>query len=193
MAQALARAFYDDPHFAWIVHDDGARLNRLEQAFTAFLRGIWLPLDECYVHQRLIGAAVWMPPGTWRVSLLEQLALAPATIRALKGDSPRLMRGFTYIERKHPHSPPHWYLAMLGVIPAWQGRGFGRALLRPVLERCDREGTAAYLEASTPRNRALYEALGFEVVEEGRYAGSGPPLWRMWREPSTTLTSTKSE
>jgi GNAT superfamily N-acetyltransferase len=71
----------------------------------------------------------------------------------------------------------------MGVTPARQGRGFGTALLRPVLERCHADRAPAYLEASTSRNRALYERNGFEVVEECRYADDGPILWRMWRAP----------
>ena len=68
--------------------------------------------------------------------------------------------------------------------PAWQGRGYDTALLRPVLERCDAESMPAYPEASTPRNRVLY--AGFEAIEECRYADDGPPLWRMWRQPQRT-------
>jgi hypothetical protein len=41
----------------------------------------------------------------------------------------------------------------------------------------------AYLEASTPRNRALYERHGFTVTEEFVLGKGSPPLWRMWREP----------
>jgi hypothetical protein len=52
-----------------------------------------------------------------------------------------------------------------------------------MLERCDRKQLPAYLEASSPRNRALYERHGFNVVEEIRMAKSSPPMWRMWREP----------
>ena len=43
----------------------------------------------------------------------------------------------------------------MGFEPEWQGRGLSTALLRPVLERCDDEKLPAYLEASSPRNRAL--------------------------------------
>ena len=35
--------------------------------------------------------------------------------------------------------------------PELQGRGIGSALMQPVLERCDRDGMPAYLEATTPR------------------------------------------
>jgi GNAT superfamily N-acetyltransferase len=182
-ARALARAFYEDPHFRWIVPDDTTRMQRLERGFETFIRRIWLPPDESYVHERGIGAALWMPPGTLHMGPLDQLRLLPAIARDLRGDTVRLLRAFSYTERKHPRSPAHWYLPAIGVAPAWQGRGFGAALLRPVLERCDRERLPAYLEASTARNRALYERNGFEVVDEGRYAKDGPPLWLMWREP----------
>jgi len=183
VARALAEAFEHDPHFSWIIRDERRRLERLEAGFRAFMARLWLPQDQGFTHEQLIGGALWMPPGTWHVGPLAQLRLAPATVRALRGDTPRLLKALNFIERKHPRHPSHWYLPVVGVTPAWQGRGFGAALMGPVLERCDREGTAAYLEASTPRNRALYERHGFEVMEECRYAQDGPPLWPMWREP----------
>jgi GNAT superfamily N-acetyltransferase len=186
VAGALAQAFEADPHFCWILRDDRTRLKRLERGFALFARRIWLPQNMSYTHDHLIGGALWMPPGTWHLGLGAQLRLAPATIRAARGDIGRVLKALNFIERKHPRSPSHWYLPVVGVAPAWQGRGFGAALLAPVLQRCDREGTPAYLEASTPRNRALYERHGFEVVEECRYAHDGPPMWRMWREPRST-------
>ena len=39
----------------------------------------------------------------------------------------------------------------------------------------------AYLEASSPRNRVLYERHGFQVTEQFSLAPASPPLWRMWR------------
>lgn len=182
VARSLARAFEDDPHFSWIIRDPRTRLDRLERGFAAFIRRIWLAPDEGFVHDQLAGAALWMPPGTWHVGLLAQLRVAPPTVRALRGDTPRLLRALNFIERNHPHER-HWYLPIIGVAPEWQGRGFGAALLKPILERCDRERTPAYLEASTPRNRALYERHGFEVTEECTYAEDAPLMWRMWREP----------
>ena len=183
VARALAEAFEHDPHFSWIIRDDRARLERLEAGFRVFMSRLWLPPDQSYTHEQLIGGALWMPPGAWHVGLLAQLRMAPATLRALRRDTPRLLKALNFIERRHPRSPGHWYLPIIGVAPAWQGRGFGAALMAPVLERCDRERAPAYLEASTHRNRALYERHSFEVVEECRYAEDGPPLWRMWREP----------
>lgn len=62
------------------------------------------------------------------------------------------------------------------------GRGVGSALMRPVLETCDRDGVPAYLEATSERNKRLYLRHGFEVTDEIRLP-DGPTLWRMWRAP----------
>jgi GNAT superfamily N-acetyltransferase len=182
VARTLARAFYDDPHFRWIVRDDARRMERMVRGFRTFIERIWMRHDESYVHEQLIGAALWMPPETWHLGVVEQVRLLPAILASVRGDSGRLLKAVNWMERKHPHER-HWYLPAIGVTTSWQGRGYGAALLRPMLERCDSERLPAYLEASTPRNRALYERHGFEVVEEGRYADDGPPIWQMWREP----------
>ena len=183
VARTLAQSFYDDPHFRWFIRDDAKRMHRLERGFATFVSRVWLRQDESYAHERLIGAALWMPPNTWHIGPLAQLLLLPAIARDLRADTPRLLKALTFIEKKHPREPAHWYLPIIGITPTWQGRGYGAALLRAVLERRDVDRVPAYLEASTPRNRGLYERNGFEVLEECRYAEDGPPLWRMWREP----------
>ena len=184
IAKALARAFEDDPVMSWIFRDETDRPGRLERAFALFLRRIWLPQEECYAASRLFGAALWLPPGKWHLGVGAQLRLLPSMISVTGRNFVRLGSVLQLIERKHPKQPPHYYLAVLGVEPELQGRGFGGALMQPVLARCDRDRTPAYLESSKRRNVALYERHGFEVVEEIRLPKDGPPIWRMWREPS---------
>jgi RimJ/RimL family protein N-acetyltransferase len=64
-----------------------------------------------------------------------------------------------------------------------QGQGVGTALINSVLDRCDREGLPAYLEASSERSRALYERLGFTFTGTTIDLPDGPHMWSMWREP----------
>lgn len=182
-ASVFAHAFYDDPLMGWMVPRDARRLRRLERIFALTLRRVWLPEDECYVTGPAIGAAAWMPPGTWKLSMPAQLRMLPGSVHAVRGDFPRMAKLDSFIDERHPAEPAHWYLNAMGVTPAWQGRGYGTALMRPVLERCDRERVPAYLETSTPGGRRLYERNGFEVVEECRVADDAPPIWRMWRDP----------
>jgi ribosomal protein S18 acetylase RimI-like enzyme len=179
--EAAARSFYDDPLFTWVFLDDGRRLDRLRRGFDLWARRIWFPQGETYTTDRVIGAAFWMPPDTSHLGLLQRLRMLPAMATILRSDLPRLLRLTNALESKHPHER-HYYLPVIGILPEWQGRGFGAALLRPMLERCDREELPAYLEGTSPRNRALYERHGFKVVEEMTIKDS-PPFWPMWREP----------
>jgi hypothetical protein len=48
VARSLARAFYADPHFCWIIRDDATRMRRLERGFATFISRIWLLQDESY-------------------------------------------------------------------------------------------------------------------------------------------------
>ena len=74
---------------------------------------------------------------------------------------------------------PHWYLALLGVRPAEQGRGIGSALLAAWLAEVDAAGGAAWLETDEPRSLGLYRAAGFEV--RGELSLHGVPVWLLGR------------
>jgi len=183
LAAALARAFHDDPMVGhWLLPDEARRPGRLERGFEFYIRRVYLRHQESYTTDGLRGGALWLPPGEWRLGALEQLRLLPGMARAMRTTLPRVLRLFSFLEARHPHQR-HFYLPLIGVEPASQGRGIGSALMAPVLERCDREGLPAYLEASSARNRALYLRHGFEVVEEVHLPADGPPVWLMWRNP----------
>jgi len=51
-----------------------------------------------------------------------------------------------------------------------------------MLERCDAERAAAYLESSNEKNVPLYRRHGFEVTGEV-VTHLGPRAWLMWRDP----------
>lgn len=183
LARSLARAFHDDPVSEWWLPDEASRMRRSRRAFeTVFLKGICLPLGETYTTEDRVGAALWTPPGKWKLGFADNLRLLPRMAASFGRNLPRVMRSLGHMEAKHPHEP-HYYLFIVGVEPGSQGNGAGSTLVRPVLERCDAEKAPAYLEATSPRNLALYARNGFEVVEEMRLPGGGPPVWRMWREP----------
>jgi ribosomal-protein-alanine N-acetyltransferase len=75
----------------------------------------------------------------------------------------------------------------IGVDPAFQGRGIGRALLRGLLAVADGLHAAVFLEVRTDNDaaRALYEGEGFAVVGLRRryYQQSGADAHTMRREP----------
>jgi GNAT superfamily N-acetyltransferase len=183
LARALARAFDEDPVFEWMIPDNSERFRRSERAFAFWLRKLYLPHDQCYTTDGVVGGALWLPPDQWHLGPLAQLRLLPGMLGAMGSRLPQVMRAINTIESNHPREPHH-YLPFVGVEPASQGRGIGTALMKPVIDRCDQEALPAYLEATTARNRACYFRQGFEVTEEIHFPKGGPPSWRMWREPA---------
>ena len=184
LAEVLTQAFADDPVTAWCFPNESDRLERLGRFYgELFLPRMALGRDEIYTDDGLRGVASWTPPGKGHMSTIDNLRLLPRMAAVCGRGLPRTLRALSFLESQFP-GEPHWHLPFLGVAPESQGHGIGSLLMRPILERCDREGTPAYLEASTPRNRALYLRHGFVILDEIRLPDGGPPLWRMWREPA---------
>ncbi|MER6816344.1 GNAT family N-acetyltransferase [Spirillospora sp. NPDC000708] len=185
IAAVLARAFDDDPVWSWILPDEGSRVRRLTGVFSILLRGVHLRHEGTEAAGRqgqVEAAALWDPPGRWRVPLRAQASHALPLIRSLGIRLPAALRALGEIEKHHPPEP-HWYLAVLGTDPPAQGNGLGGALLRSRLERCDAAGIPAYLESSNPANIPFYTGFGFKVTRDLTMPGSCPPVQLMWRDP----------
>ncbi|MGA7703393.1 MAG: GNAT family N-acetyltransferase [Solirubrobacteraceae bacterium] len=186
LSTVLADAFFDDPVFGWLMPKDGKRLAQLRRYFGFDLGRFALPRGRVWTTGDLTGAALTLPPGKWRVPPLTTLLHGTAFGVHL----PRAATMGAAMEWRHAHEirGPHYYVRDIGVHPDMQGKGLGSALLAPTLARCDREGVAAYLEASSERNAALYERHGFRRVKELRVGGS-PPLRLMIRPPRSSKAS----
>ncbi|MFP5069724.1 ribosomal protein S18-alanine N-acetyltransferase [Pseudonocardia nantongensis] len=78
----------------------------------------------------------------------------------------------------------------IGVDPAWQGHGVGRALLATLLEAADQLQATVFLEVRTDNEpaRTLYESCGFTVVgvRKRYYRPSGADAHTMRRDPPGT-------
>ncbi len=182
LAQTLARAFLDDPVAEWSCRPDRLREAMLKR-FQAIRTRQLLAHEEVWTTDTLACAALWAPPGRWKTTMREDLAIGRVLAHPrLIWRMPLIAAGFAGMERDHPHTTPHWYLAVLGTEPDMQGQGLGSAVLAPVLEQCDRDGVAAYLESSKENNIAFYARHGFRVTGEIRLP-RGPKMWPMWRDP----------
>jgi GNAT superfamily N-acetyltransferase len=183
LGRTLARAFLDDPVSRFIVPDVSRRYERLLRGFTdVYVGKIGAASDLMYTTPGYEGVAMWQPPEDATSGVVESLLLIPSLVRALRGDSIRALRSAADMEKHHPDEP-HYTLFFIGTDPAHQGKGVGARLMRPMLERLDREGAASFLESSTRRNHSFYRRHGYELTGEFELPGGGPPLWTFWREP----------
>ncbi len=147
-----------------------------------------LPHGACYTDTDRAGGALWDPPGHWKLRFGQILRGSPKMVAAFGLNVPRALRVLSTIERQHPRTP-HWYLAVLGTDPIHQGKGIGSALLAPILERCDRDGTGAYLESSKHSNIAFYRRHRFEVTGEIALPGGPNGVAHVARSPATRRTA----
>lgn len=177
VVHVITLAFTADPITRWAIPDPHAYVSAMPDFVRAF-GGHAFPNDTADWTADRCGAALWLPPG---VEPDGERMMALLEIYGNRQALSDLHSIFEQMGRFHP-TEPHWYLPLIGVDPACQGRGLGGTLMRYATERCDRDGLPAYLESSNPRNISLYERHGFEVM--GRIqAGSSPVMTPMYRKP----------
>jgi ribosomal protein S18 acetylase RimI-like enzyme len=174
---AIVLAFTADPATRWTWPDPSTYLSAMPRLVRAF-GGKAFSHQAAYGVDGFAGAALWLPPGIEpdrdEMGAVMQSTLPPERLE-------NVMALFQQMAAYHPHEP-HWYLPLIGVDPAQQGKGYGDALMAHALARCDREGVLAYLESSNPRNISLYRRHGFETLGEVR-TDESPVLVPMLRKP----------
>jgi ribosomal protein S18 acetylase RimI-like enzyme len=182
----LGRAFVDYNLMVYACANERRRLN----ATTILYAGMtWdcLMRGEVYTTADGAGVAAWLGPGTPISSFFQQARAGLLRLPVAFG-----LRGFMKLlaydevgRRLHHHyaSGPHWYLAVIAVDPAQQGRGLGSQLLAPMLGRADDEKVLCWLETHKDENVRLYERHGFKVVERADVGGHPLPVYGMLRRP----------
>lgn len=180
-SRTLARAFLDDPMFQFLSGSTSIAEADLVPFFRAFQK-IQLGHQHVFTTPDRGAAAVWSPPGEWKIPVTTILRYAPTFLKLYGLRFPRNLQVLTDLEKLHP-TEPHYYLEFIGTDPAHQGKGYGTALIAPMVERADAEGVGMYLESSKESNIAFYARFGFEVTRTMHHRRNGPPQWLMWRDP----------
>jgi GNAT superfamily N-acetyltransferase len=184
----LARAFVDEPIFVAACPD---RSQRARLCPSLFATNIW---HACRFGQAwaagvkpeaMQGVLYWtdMPEGDigperakefgydaifadWGGALEKVVALEEAGIAAIT-DLPASWR----------------YLQMIGVEPAWQGRGLGTALLRHAVVEAEAAGTALALVTERVDNVPLYQRVGLLLAGQGVAKDTTVPWWAFRTPP----------
>jgi ribosomal protein S18 acetylase RimI-like enzyme len=184
LSVTLGRAFYEDPIMKWMLPDDGIRAKGLPRMFAILARRQYLALGgvEVATNGSDIGAAtLWgPPPGPPKESRLDALWMMPAFLWIFRSRAQKGQQVAELMKKVHPQEP-HWYLFAIGSDPTVRGAGFGQALMRSRLDRCDAEHAPAYLESTKQETVPYYMRFGFEVTDEIQLPDGGPSMYPMWR------------
>lgn len=190
VASAIARGFQDNEIWAWIIPSPARRARVLPGYYETMIRHVFLPHGHAWGTEDAQGGALWLPPGSRGLSPGEQVREAITLLPAGPGAWVRGSRSDATLRRHHP-TEPHYYLSTLSIDPAHQGRGYGSALMKPMLARIDAEAMPAFLETQRESNIPFYRRFAFELTERIEIP-DGPPLWLMWREGEVGTTARKA-
>lgn len=178
---SLARAFHDDPVKLFLAGGSSLSEARVAPFFRAFQQ-IQVPHGHVYTTADRGACAIWSPPGHWKIPFTTVLRHSPTFLRLYRWRFLPNLQVLTDMEKAHP-TEPHYYLEIIGTDPQHQGKGYGTALMQPMIERADTEGVGMYLESSKESNVAFYGRFGFQVTRTLDHRRNGPRMWLMWRDP----------
>jgi len=181
-----ARAFEDDPWTSYIIPSKKKRMGTMHFMLESYLR-LDLMVGEVYtVSPRIEGVAGWLPSGV-KIGLITLLR-SRFYIYAVRTGFSAFIRDsrvddFCDKIRKKYAPKKHLYLALLAVDPQFQGKGYGGALLRPMLNRLDKEKMPCWVDTSGEKNISFYGHFGFKIIHQEEYPGSGVVITSMQRNP----------
>lgn len=147
-----------------------------------------LQYGEVYAtSSRLKGVAIWQHSNTVDSTLWKHLRAGGLGFYGTMGRNlvNQMMKvdQFTSQRRAKYAVTPYMHLGPVAVNPELQGQGYSSKLIRPMLERLDRQELPCYLEAQSESNVSIYEHYGFEVLAKGNVPTANIPHWDMMRLP----------
>lgn len=173
----MVLAFSADPVVRWVWPDPLQYVMHFPSFVKAF-GGKAFAVGSAYYVDDYAGAALWLPPDIH----FDEEAVVEVFQATVSEEIQQAGFGvFEQMAKYHP-AEPHWYLPVLGVDPSRHGKGLGSALMKYVLDQCDRDNKPAYLESSNPRNIPFYIRHGFEVLGTIP-AGKSLSVFPMLRKP----------
>ena len=185
-AKGLSNAFMNDPLQKYTFPDEAERIGKSPAHFSAALK-CGLLFGEVYAPQKGEGASIWLKPGGTEITPEMADASGFSSLPDQIGQD-AFERFFSVLAFGEPYHKldvpePHWYTMVLGVDPAFQGQGLGRALLQPVIAKAMAGGFPIYLETAQPANVSFYKKIGFKLLRELNEPNSGLDLWTFRLDP----------
>ncbi|MBN1691793.1 MAG: GNAT family N-acetyltransferase [Dehalococcoidia bacterium] len=182
----LVEAFEGDPLMDYLFPEHREQPDYLREFFRANLEYA-ATAGEVYAAPSGNGVSVWLLPGDDGRPVVSKQDDPRLRLKRLYDEEKhrRLSRFRLYFDELHRKLLPgsYFYLMFLGVKKAYQGKGIGSLLVRPLLERADEKKLPCLLDTMNARDLSFYRKHGFEVMLEHRVCGDGPQTWTMLRKP----------
>lgn len=177
----IATSFHTQEISAWMIPSEDDR-RRVMPPFFSMVTESALVHGEVHAAADMSAVAVWFHKGA---EPLPEIPDRDARVEAIAGPyTERIGQMGEEMDKRHPHAPHH-YLAFLAVLPGHQRRKTGTRLLEGYHRGLDEAGVPAYLEASSTDSRRLYLRHGYQDLGDPILMPDGPPMFPMWRPPTS--------
>ncbi len=190
-AKALHKALCDDAFYITmedsIKNEDSPReamLRYMEFSMIEAEKSGELYFSENHDH----GVSIWSKPINQKMEAKRILEKKTFLLNYMGKNSLKIYTQIVEFmsEKAESHiGNEYWYLSIVGILPEFQGKGFGPELINGVLKKTDAIKAPTYLETFTPRNMNFYERLGYQEIESFYEPTTKAEYWLMTREPST--------
>jgi GNAT superfamily N-acetyltransferase len=183
IVRLYARAFLDDPLFAFFVPDPKKRLEKITHIFEFVANGGLKYGEILTLENAPESAAILLPSEHIKMTVWQQIACGGLKLCLCAGLG--TVRRLSYfndfsvkLQNRHMNER-HRYLQLLGVDPDAQGQGYGGKVLDVILRRAKADHLPLYLETENQKNLPFYADRGFKTLEETRLPGTAIPVWAM--------------
>jgi len=165
--------------------DTGRRAADAAAMFEMRIRFGLLYGDVHATSPNLEGIAVWVPSNHAAMTMWQQIRSGGMRLyRAVGSDAvARMTHVAEHNDRLRTQhiSGKHWFLGILAVDPEHQHVGHATRLLKPMLERLDREGLPCYVETTELGLVTFYQRFGFESGDTAVVPGTDLTVWPLVR------------
>jgi ribosomal protein S18 acetylase RimI-like enzyme len=187
-AYILYKAFLKDPLWQYLVPNINRRQCAMIYFFKVFVKFNISNFKAFGISKPVDGVAIWSSPYQKIMTLLglfgtDLLNLISSRMIFSFFKALNIFYKSEELHRKYA-SKPHYYLEAIGVLPKSQGKGLTSKLIRPFLQRADKEVVGVYVETMKVSNVGFYEHFGFKCVEKIQFTNSDLCLWALYRLPN---------
>ncbi len=190
-AKALHLALCDDAFYmtmeASIKSEDSPReamLRYMEFSMIEAEKSGELYFPEEHEH----GVSIWSKPINQKMEAQKNLEKKTFILNHMGENSLKIYTQIVEFMSQKAEShigKEYWYLSIVGILPEFQGKGFGPELIKNVLKKTDAMNAPTYLETFTPRNMTFYKRLGYKESSSFFEPTTKAEYRIMTREPFT--------
>jgi ribosomal protein S18 acetylase RimI-like enzyme len=167
-AAVVATAFARDPHMAYFFGPEGGERQLLVEEFFSVLMSarLALAMPVMVLKTGTEIAGLVMGYDTRRPDWPVEFEHRWDRLCAKSADAADHFARNDALCEKHKPKEPHYYLGVVGVHRAWQGKGAGRLLIDAFVERSASNSASAgvFIETANPANASWYQRLGFRLL-----------------------------